>query len=214
MFANVLNESIIKRAQEKGLVQIKLHNLRDWAVDKRKTVDDRPFGGGPGMLLMIEPIDKALNQLKKKDTKIILLSPQGKTFNQSFALKFSKLKHIILLCGHYEGFDERIKEHLVDQELSIGDFVLTGGELPAMVVVDALVRLIPGVLKKEEATRSESFTENLLDHPQYTRPENYKNWQVPKILLSGDHKKIAEWRKTKARDKTLKLRPDLLRAEQ
>lgn len=218
MFRGPFDESIIKRAQEKGLVAIKIHNLRGWAKNKHKTVDDRPFGGGPGMVLMIEPIYKAIKDIRKKNSKVILLTPQGKVYNQKLARKFTKEKHLIFICGHYEGVDERIREYLIDEEVSIGDYVLTGGELPAMVVVDTLVRLIPGVLEKPEAIKDESFSPitdhrlpiTTLEYPHYTRPENYKGWKVPKLLLSGDHKKIAEWRKKKSLERTKKRRPDLL----
>lgn len=211
MFKGPFDESIIKRAQEKGLVEIKIHNLRKWAKDKHKTVDNRPFGGGVGMVLMIEPIYDALKKLRKKDSRVILLTPQGKVFNQKLARKFSKEKHLIFICGHYEGVDERIREHLVNEEVSIGDYVLTGGELPAMIVVDTIVRLIPNVLEKPEATKNESFSAKTLEYPQYTRPANFKNWKVPEVLLSGNHKKIAEWRKKKAIERTKKRRPDLLK---
>ncbi|MGB9706556.1 MAG: tRNA (guanosine(37)-N1)-methyltransferase TrmD [Microgenomates group bacterium] len=222
MFKGPFGESIIKRAQTKGLVQINIHNLRKWAVDKRGTVDDRPYGGGTGMIMMIEPIDRALKELKSKaksqKSKVILLDPRGEVFNQKMARKLAKEKHLIFICGHYEGIDERVREHLTDETISIGDYVLTGGELPAMVIVDAVVRLIPGVLEKPEAITTESFAirnsqldnSQLLEYPQYTRPENFKGWKVPKILLSGNHKKIAEWRKKKAEELTKKMRPDLL----
>ena len=213
MFEGVFSESIIKRAQEKGLVEIKVHNLRDWAEDKRGTVDDRPYGGGVGMVLRVDIIDQALNKLKTENIKhkTILLTPQGKVFNQKKAQELTKEKNLILICGHYEGVDERVREHLVDEEISIGDYVLTGGEIPTMAVVDAIVRLIPGVLEKEEATRLESFSEAKLEHPQYTRPEKYKGWKVPKVLLSGDHQKIEKWRKKKSLERTKKRRPDLLK---
>ncbi len=211
MFKGPFDESIIKRAQKKGLASIKIHNLRKWAKDKYKTVDERPFGGGAGMVLMIEPIDNALKELRKKESRVILLTPQGRVFNQKMAQKLSKEKHLIFICGRYEGVDERIRENLVDEEISIGDYVLTGGELPTMVAVDALVRLIPGVLKKPEAIKNESFSlESPLECPQYTRPANFKGWKVPEVLLSGDHKKIAEWRKKKSLERTKKKRPDLL----
>lgn len=210
MFAGPFTESIIKRAQDKNLVEIKIHNLRDWAKDSHKTVDDRPYGGGAGMVLKVEVIADAIASLKSEKSKTILLTPQGKTFKQNKAVELSKEKHLILICGHYEGFDERIREHLVDEEISIGDFVLTGGELPAMMVTDAIVRLIPNVLKKEDATVSESFTDNLLEYPQYTRPEEYNGWKVPEVLLSGNHKEIANWQKAKAQEKTLSCRPDLM----
>ncbi len=210
MFKGPFNESILNRAQAKGLTKIKIHNLRKWTKDKHQTVDNRPFGGGTGMILMVEPIYQALKELRQKETKVILLTPQGKTFKQAMAKKLAKEKHLIFICGHYEGVDERIRKHLVDEEISIGDYVLTGGELPAMIVVDTIVRLIPGVLKKEEAVKNESFSTKLLEYPQYTRPANFKGWQVPEILLSGNHQEIKEWRKKKAKEKTKQRRPDLL----
>ncbi|HUV42572.1 MAG TPA: tRNA (guanosine(37)-N1)-methyltransferase TrmD [Patescibacteria group bacterium] len=210
MFKGPFAESIIKRAQEKELTKIKIHDLRKWTKDKHQTVDDRPFGGGPGMILMVEPIYQALKELRQKQTKTILLTPQGKIFKQTMAKKLAKEKHLIFICGHYEGVDERIRKHLVDEEISIGDYVLTGGELPAMIVIDTIIRLIPGVLKKEEAVKNESFTNNLLEYPQYTRPAKFKGWQAPEILLSGNHQKIKEWRQKKAKEKTKKRRPDLL----
>lgn len=209
MFKGPFAESIIKRAQEKGLVKIKIHNLRKWTKDKHKNVDDRPFGGGVGMVLMVEPIAEALKELKKKETKTILLTPQGKVFNQKMAKKFSQEKHLIFICGHYEGVDERIREHLVDEEISIGDYILTGGELPSMVVVDTIVRLVPGVLEKKQATKEESFSAKTLEYPQYTRPADFKGWKVPEVLLSGNHAKIKEWRQKKALERTKKRRPDL-----
>lgn len=217
MLEGPFEESIIGRAQKKGQVKIKIHNLRDWAKDKHKTTDDRPYGGGVGMVLMVEPIDRALRDLKCKvqstKCKIVLLSPQGKVFNQKMAEKLAKFDHLVLICGHYEGVDERVREHLVDEEISIGDFVLTGGEIPAMAIVDAIVRLLPGVLEKEEAVKFESFSgeKPLLEYPQYTRPENYKGWKVPEILLSGNHEEIKKWRGKKALEKTRKKRPDLLK---
>jgi tRNA (guanine37-N1)-methyltransferase len=210
MFKGPFDESIIKRAQDKKIVEIKIHNLRNWAKDKHRTVDDRPFGGGVGMVLMVEPINQALKSLKKKNAKTILLTPQGKVFNQKMAQKMSKENHLILICGHYEGIDERVREHLVDEEISIGDYVLTGGELPAMIVAETITRLIPGVLEKSEAIKNESFSpENTLEYPQYTRPAEFKGWKVPKVLLSGNHQKIEAWRKKKSLEKTKKRRPDL-----
>lgn len=214
MFAGPFNDSIVKIAREKGLVKIKIHNLRKWAKDKHKTVDNRPYGGGKGMVIMIKPIFEALKTIapkaKAQKTKTILLSPQGKTFTQKKAKELAKLDHLVLIAGHYEGFDERIREYLIDEELSIGDYVLTGGELPAMTVVDAIVRLIPGVLDKE-AKENESFSKkDLLDYPQYTRPSDFKGWEVPEILLSGNHAEIEKWRKEKSVEKTKKARPDLL----
>jgi tRNA (guanine37-N1)-methyltransferase len=209
MFQGPFAESIVKRAQTKDLVEIKIHDLRKWTQDKHRTVDDRPFGGGAGMILMVEPVDRALKELRQKGTKVILLTPQGKVFHQKTAQKLSHERHLLFLCGHYEGVDERIREHLVDEEISIGDYVLTGGELPAMVVIDSLVRLIPGVLEKPEATQKESFSSKTLEYPQYTRPEKYKGWKVPEVLLSGNHQKIRDWRKKKAQERTQKRRPDL-----
>ena len=207
MFAGPFAESIVARAQKKGLMEIKIHNLRDWATDKRGSVDDRPFGGGVGMIMTVDIVDRALAALKPG--RVILLTPQGRVFNQKLAQNLSKIAHLILICGHYEGFDERIRK-LVDEEISIGDYVLTGGEIPAMVMVDAITRLIPGVLEKPEATKFESFSP-LLEYPQYTRPADFKSQKVPEILLSGDHQKIADWRQQKALAKTKKLRPDLLK---
>jgi len=210
MFKGPFDESIIRRAQEKDLVKLKIHDLRDWAKDKHKTVDDKPFGGGPGMIMKIEVIDRALAELKKPKSKTILLTPQGKTFKQKMAQRLAKLDQIILICGHYEGVDERVRE-LVDEEISIGDYVLTGGEIPAMTVVDAIVRLIPGVVGRKESLKEESFAEGLLEYPQYTRPADYKGKKVPKVLLSGNHKEIEGWRKEQAVKKTRKRRPDLLK---
>jgi len=199
IFPNIftpLEESIVKRAQEKKLVEIAIHDLRKWTTDKHKSVDDKPYGGGAGMVIRVDVVDKALIDLKSKSSKVILLCPQGEVFTQSKARQLSGFKHIILISGHYEGFDERIREHLVDEEISIGDYVLTGGELPAMVVTDALVRLIPGVLGDEESLVGETHsTPGHKKHPVYTRPENYNGWEVPEVLLSGDHKKINLWKK-------------------
>lgn len=211
MFEGPFSHSIIKIAKEKNLVNIKLHNLRDWATDNHKTVDDKPYGGGKGMVIRVDIVDKAVKAIKNKsgnDIKTVLLSPQGKVFNQKEARQYSKLEQLILISGHYEGFDERIKKHLVDEEISIGNYVLTGGEIPAMVIVDTVTRLIPGVLEKE-AIKNESFNANLLDYPQYTRPKKYKDWEVPEILTSGNHAEIDRWRNKKAKEKTKKVRPDL-----
>ncbi|MBI3443316.1 tRNA (guanosine(37)-N1)-methyltransferase TrmD [Candidatus Woesebacteria bacterium] len=227
MFTGPFSESIIKKAQEKGLVDIKIHNIRDWAADKHKVTDDRPFGGGPGMVLMVEPVYEALKELLKLEvgsekldrtsTRIILLDPAGKTFNQKGAERLSKYDHLILIAGHYKGIDERIREHLVNEEISIGDYVLTGGEIPAMVVVDAVVRLVPGVIGKAESLKKESFSDfdtpgvpRLLGFPQYTRPEVYKGWKVPEVLLGGNHAEIEKWRLQKATERTKERRPDLL----
>ena len=221
MFVGPFNESIVKRAQKGGLVKIKIHNLRKWTADKHKTVDDRPFGGGVGMILKCEPVFRAVEELKTKNesrTKTVLLTPQGQLLTQKIANELGRMKQLILVCGHYEGIDERIRRYLVDQEISIGDYVLTGGELPAMVLVDSVVRLIPGVLKKNQATTHESFqklkvggkTKRLLEYPQYTRPANFRGHRVPKILLSGDHKRINDWQLKQALLKTKKRRSDLL----
>jgi len=211
MFPSVMDASMMARAKDKGLLEWSCVNPRDFTEDKHNKVDDRPFGGGPGMLMMVEPLEKAIASVKKKGTKVIFLSPQGKTFDDKAAQRLSKEKHLVLVCGHYEGIDERAAE-LFDEELSVGDYVLTGGELPAMLVADAVARLVPGVLKKEDAAVSESFTAGLLDFPQYTRPRVWRGREVPEILFSGDHKKIAEWRQDAARKATKKKRPDLLRA--
>lgn len=211
MFPSVMDASMMARAKDKGLLDWSCVNPRDFTEDKHHKVDDRPFGGGPGMLMMAEPLEKAIKSVKKKGTKVIFLSPQGKTFNDKAALRLSKEKHLVLVCGHYEGIDERAAD-LFDEEISVGDYVLTGGELPAMLVADAVARLVPGVLKKEDAAVSESFTAGLLDFPQYTRPRVWRGREVPEILFSGDHKKIAEWRQDAARKATKKKRPDLLRA--
>ncbi|MFA6216593.1 MAG: tRNA (guanosine(37)-N1)-methyltransferase TrmD [Candidatus Omnitrophota bacterium] len=210
MFEPVLNESIIKRAQAKGKITIAVHDLREYSRDKHKKIDDRPFGGGAGMVMCPEPIFKALRCLKSRTTRVILLSPQGRRLNQGIAKEFAKEKHLILICGHYEGIDERVRIHLVDDEISIGDFVLTGGELPAMVFVDCLTRLIPGVLGDKNSLKFESFEGNLLEYPHYTRPARYAGMSVPKVLLSGDHKAIAVWRHLHAVKNTEEKRPDLL----
>jgi tRNA (guanine37-N1)-methyltransferase len=217
MFAPVLDESIIRRAQKSGRVKIRVRNLRDYTLDKHRKVDDRPFGGGSGMVMSPQPIFRAVAGIKPQATshkpQVILLSPQGKKLDQKLAKKLSKHKHLILICGHYEGIDERVRQRLVDEEISIGDYVLTGGELPAMVLVDALVRLVPGVLGDKNSLNFESFEDNLLEYPHYTRPADFRGLKVPAILLSGDHKKIAEWRKKEALKRTLRRRPDLLKKE-
>lgn len=214
MFKGPFEESIVRRASDKGLVEIEIHNLRKWADDKRGTVDDRPYGGGVGMVMMVAPIAEAIENLKfkieKVKSKIVLLSPKGKVWNQKLAKEYSRLDHLILICGHYEGVDERVRQ-LADDEISIGDYILTGGEIPAMVLADSIVRLIPGVLEKPDATKYESFSNSQLEYPQYTRPENFRDLKVPKILLSGDHKAIEKWRSQQALKTTKKLRPDLLK---
>lgn len=204
MFEGVLGESILKRARKKRLVQINVHNLRDWSKDKHRKVDDKPYGGGPGMILSCQPIFDSSSSLKKRSKKarVILLSPQGKRFNQRMAGVFARQKHLILICGHYEGVDERVRDGVVTDEISIGDYVVTGGEIPAMVLIDALVRLVPGVLGNKESVRSESFQDDLLEYPQYTRPRIYRGMKVPAVLLTGDHKKIETWRYAKALHRT------------
>lgn len=192
MFEGFLTESIIKRAIEKNIVEIKVHNIRDYSLSKNKQVDDYPYGGGAGMVLMCEPIFRAIDDLKKEDSLVIMLTPSGTTFKEDIAYSLSKEKHIILLCGHYEGFDERIKT-IVDMELSIGDYVLTGGELPAMVVADSITRLLDGVINKESLA-SESFNDDLLDYPVYTKPAEFRGLKVPEVLLSGHHANIKKWR--------------------
>ena len=209
MFDGFKNESIIKRAIESKKVEINTCNFRDFAKNKHKKVDDTPYGGGAGMVLMCQPIYDAVESLKTDKSKVIMLSPQGKPYTQKKAYELSKEEHLIFICGHYEGFDERISS-LCDEEISIGDYVLTGGELPSMVITDSVVRLLPGVIE-EESHEIDSFNENLLDYPTYTKPRNYKGMKVPEVLLSGDHKKINEWRKEQRLLVTKEKRPDLLR---
>ncbi|MFA5092995.1 MAG: tRNA (guanosine(37)-N1)-methyltransferase TrmD [Candidatus Omnitrophota bacterium] len=214
MFSGVFGESIIKRAQAKKKVKIFVHDLRDYTLDKHHKVDDRPFGGGSGMVLQVEPIFRALQAIKKKikgKSKVILLCPQGKKYEQVVARKLSKCKNLIFICGHYEGIDERVRLHLVDEEISIGDYVLTGGELAAMVVIDSLIRLIPGVLGDKNSLKFESFEGNLLEYPQYSRPSQFKEWLVPQVLISGAHYKIEAWRKAESLQRTKQRRPDLLK---
>ena len=210
MFAGPLDESIIKRAREAGLLDLKIHNLRDYAHDRHKTVDDRPFGGGPGMLLKPEPIFEAVENIARENTQVILLSPAGRTFNQAIAAEMAQHEHLLLVSGHYEGFDERVREQLADDELSIGDYVLTNGALPIMVVVDTVTRLLPGVLGDDQSAQEESFSHGLLEHPQYTRPSEFRGMKVPEVLLSGNHGEIGKWRAEQARLRTKERRPDLL----
>lgn len=211
MFDGFLSESIIKRAIENKKIDISIKNIRDYAENKHNQVDDTPFGGGAGMLLMCEPVFKAVEDVKTSKSKVIMLSPDGEKFTQEKAYELSKEKDLILLCGHYEGFDERINT-IVDEKISIGDYVLTGGEIPAMVLVDSISRLVDGVIK-EESHQNESFNDNLLDYPQYTKPRNFRGMEVPEVLLSGDHQKIDEWRKKEQLKKTKKQRPDLINDE-
>ncbi len=207
------NQSILKRAQSKGLVEIIIHNLRDYSTDKKhKRVDDYAFGGTAGMVMQCEPIDRAISSLKEKRLydEVIYTSPDGEKFNQPIANQLSLYKNLIILCGHYKGIDYRIRENLITREISIGDYVLTGGELAAAVMTDAIVRLIPGAIGDEQSALSDSFQDNLLAPPVYTRPADYKGWKVPEILLSGHQRKIQEWELEKAIERTKKLRPDLL----
>lgn len=209
MFAGPLDESIIKRAREAGLLDLRIHNLRDYAHDRHKTVDDRPFGGGPGMLLKPEPIFEAVETLAREKTRVVLLSPSGRTFNQAIAAELAACDDLLFVTGHYEGFDERIRERLADDELSIGDYVLTNGALPVMVIIDAVTRLLPGALGDDESAREESFSHGLLEYPQYTRPAEFRGMKVPEVLLSGNHAEIARWRSEQARNRTRAQRPDL-----
>lgn len=212
MIEPFLNCSILKRAQDKGLAEIVVHNLRDYTTSRHRKVDDYPFGGEAGMVMQIQPIDTCISTLKAQRDydEVIFTSPDGETFDQPMANSLSMLHNIIILCGHYKGVDWRVREHLITKEVSIGDYVLTGGELPAAVITDALVRLIPGVIGDEQSALSDSFQDNLLAPPVYSRPAEYKGWKVPDILLSGHEAKIAEWRYEQALERTRRLRPDLL----
>jgi len=213
MIEGTINTSILKRAQDKGLVTFELHNLRDYTLDKHKRVDDYPYGGEAGMVLQIEPIDRAIAYLKSQRDydEVIFTTPDGEQFAQSTANELSLLNNIIILCGHYKGVDYRVREHLITREISIGDFVLTGGELAAAIIADAVVRLIPGAIGDEQSALSDSFQDNLLAPPVYTRPADYKGWTVPEVLLSGHERKIHEWRLEQAEKRTKDLRPDLSR---
>jgi len=217
MFEPVLGESIIKRARQKKKISLKIHDLRDYADDKRRTVDDRPFGSGPGMVMKIEPIYRAVKRIlgarRGAGSRVILLTPQGRRLDQKTAREIAKLNRILLICGHYEGVDERVRMLVADDEISIGDYILTCGELPAMVLIDSVARLIPGVLGREDSPETESFENDLIEYPQYTRPRSFRGIEVPRVLLSGDHNKIAEWRKGQALERTRKRRPDMLRAK-
>ena len=207
-----LNNSILKRAQDKGLAEIVVHNLRDFTLDKHRRVDDYPFGGEAGMVMQIEPVDRAISYLKEQRhyDEVIFTSPDGDMFDQPMANSLSMLENIIILCGHYKGIDYRIREHLITREISIGDYVLTGGEMPAAIIADAIVRLIPGAIGDEQSALSDSFQDNLLAPPVYTRPAEYKGWRVPDVLLSGHQRKIDEWKHTQAVERTRRLRPGLL----
>ena len=212
MFDSPLGCSILKRAQNKGLAEFHVHNLRDYTTNKHRKVDDYPFGGEAGMVMQVEPIDRCISALKAERDydEVIFTSPDGERFDQPMANSMSLLDNIIILCGHYKGVDYRVREHLITREISIGDYVLTGGELPAIIISDAIVRLIPGVLGDEQSALSDSFQDNLLAPPVYSRPAVYKGWEVPEILLSGHEAKIAQWRYDMALERTRRLRPDLL----
>ena len=225
-----LNESMMKRAQEKGIVELRIYNLRDWTTDKHHVVDDAPFGGGQGMVMKPQPIFAAVedlgrqtpntqrptlnvqgSQIENRKSKVILMSPAGRRFDQQLATELSQEPHLIIVCGHYEGVDHRVIEHLIDLEISIGDYVLTNGAITAVVLVDAVVRLLPGVLGHEQSATDDSFATQLLEAPQYTRPAEFRGWKVPEVLLSGNHAEIAKWRKEQAIKRTRENRPDLLR---
>ncbi|KGN76482.1 tRNA (guanine-N1)-methyltransferase [Porphyromonas macacae] len=213
MIEQTLNTSILARAQAKGLVEIHLHQLRDYSTNKWRRVDDYPFGGEPGMVMCVEPIERAIEHLKaeREYDEIIYTSPDGEQFNQSVANELSLMNNMIILCGHYKGIDQRVRDHLITREISIGDYVLTGGELAAAVMSDAIVRLIPGAIGDAGSALNDTFQDNLLAPPIYSRPADYKGWKVPEILLSGNDAKIAEWRMNQAVERTRRLRPDLLR---
>lgn len=213
MLESPLNCSILKRAQDKGLVEINVHNLRDYTTNRHRKVDDYPFGGEAGMVMQVEPIDRAISHLKSQRDydEVIFTSPDGETFDQPMANAMSLLNNIIILCGHYKGIDYRIREHLITKEISVGDYVLTGGELPALAITDAIVRLLPGAIGDEQSALSDSFQDNLLAPPVYSRPAVYNGWEVPPILLSGHQAKIDEWRYEQALERTRRLRPDLLK---
>ncbi|MCB9746895.1 MAG: tRNA (guanosine(37)-N1)-methyltransferase TrmD [Candidatus Omnitrophica bacterium] len=212
IFKPVINESIIKRAQEKNKVVIKVHDLRDYTEDKHKKVDDRPFGGGPGMVMSLQPIVDAVRKIKgRRKVKTILMCPTGKPLTQKLAKKLTNDKNFIIICGHYEGVDDRVRKLVVDESVSIGDYILTGGELPALVLIDCLTRLVPGVLGAKDSLKDESFESNLLEYPQYTRPADFHGVKVPNVLLSGNHHEIQKWRTEQAITRTKKNRPDLIK---
>jgi tRNA (guanine37-N1)-methyltransferase len=213
MFAGPFEESIVKRARDFGVLDLRITDIRDFATDRHRTADDAPYGGGPGMVMKPGPLFAAVEAVRDQGSRVILLSPQGRLFNQAVAVELSTLPRLVLICGHYEGVDERVHQHLVDDELSIGDYVLTGGELAAMVIVDAVVRLLPGVLGSSESALDESHAGGLLEYPHYTRPADFRGWQVPDVLLSGNHAEIARWRRRQALERTRERRPDLLAAD-
>lgn len=214
LFTGVLECGILRRARESGLMDVRIINLRDFSKDRHRSVDDRPYGGGEGMVFMPAPLFEAIEFCRGKektlDSQVVLLTPQGKTWSQDLAAEFSTIPHLMLICGRYEGVDQRVIDCLVDREISIGDFVLTGGEIPAMVILDSVVRLIPGALGCRESAINESFSSGLLDYPQYTRPAEYRGLAVPEVLLSGDHARIEKWRREQALEKTIRTRPELV----
>jgi tRNA (guanine37-N1)-methyltransferase len=214
IFRGAFDESIVKRAREKGAVEIHLHNIRDYTHDRHRKADDRPFGGGPGMVLKPEPVFECMENIGALTGSLIYLTPQGQRFTHTKAEELSRRERLVLLCGHYEEIDERIRTVLVGEEISIGDYVLSNGEVPAMVVVDCVARLIPGVLGDDESAQTESFTSGILDYPQYTRPAEFRGMKVPEILLSGNHQEIRKWRERKALERTQKVRPDLLQGDE
>jgi len=212
VFTAIFNESILKRAQANKKIKIKVHNLRDYSTDKHKKVDDRPFGGGPGMVFTPQPLFDAIGKIKgRRKVHVIYMDPGGKTLVQAHAKELTKYKNLIIICGHYEGIDERVREEFVDESISIGDYILTGGELPAMVLVDAVSRLLPGVLGEPDSLLDESFSINLLEYPTYTRPADFRGIKVPAVLLSGNHLAIKKWQKAESLKRTKKFRPDLLK---
>jgi tRNA (guanine37-N1)-methyltransferase len=213
IFEGPLEESILKRAQNKGRVAVRVHNLRDFTHDKHHVVDDKPYGGGPGMLMKPEPIFEAVEKFRRVESCVVLMTPQGAALTQARAQEFSRQSHLVIICGHYEGVDERVREALVDEEVSIGDYVLTNGALAAAVFVDAVVRLLPGVLGDEQSAGDDSFANGLLEGPQYTRPPEFRGMTVPEVLLSGHHEAIAKWRAEWARQRTKERRPDLLKED-
>ncbi|KKN10708.1 hypothetical protein LCGC14_1033840 [marine sediment metagenome] len=210
MFSSLLSESILKKAQENGFLEATVHDLRDYTTDKHRQIDDTPYGSGPGMLIKVEPLYRAIEELKSSGSHIILLTPQGKILKQEFTQELSKKEHLIMICGHYEGVDERIRS-FVDEEISLGDYILTGGELPAMVLLDAVTRKLDGVLGSSESLAEESFEKGLLEYPQYTKPAEFEGLKVPEVLLSGHHQKIEDWRKEESLRRTKERRPDLLK---
>jgi len=210
MFDSPLDSSLLRRARERGIIDVRVHDIRQFAVDRHRVTDDAPYGGGGGMVMKVEPIDRALASLDiEEGTPVILLTPQGETFNQPLARELASHRRIVMICGHYEGVDERVRLYLVNREISIGDYILTGGEPAALVVMDAVSRLVPGFLGNEDSARDDSFMEGLLEYPQYTRPAEYRGWRVPEVLLSGNHREIIAWRRSESIRRTRERRPDL-----